>query len=682
MKNVKELEELEGVVERINRGEPTYWSSPLHLVPKPDGSLRPVGDYRALNDMTTLDTYPLPNLRHFTDRLAGAKVFSHLDLQKTYHLIPLDEESQTKSTILSPFGAFKFERLAMGMKNSGQSFQKLADAILVGMEEVFCYMDDLLIFSKDEDSHLATLKELFTRLQSNGLAKGLDKCTFGVHALDFLGYRVNTKGITPLPRKLEAISAFPKPDKPKHLLGFLGALYYYRRSYHKVDGKNPAEILQPLYTIATKKLTTDAFKKQWQEQNLDVVFNQAKQLLINVCQLAHPNPNAPISLTTDASQYAIGGVLEQFDQNEWQPLGFWSRHLKPDKQKWTTFRRELLAIKEAMRHFHTEIQGRHVVIFTDHKALLGAFKSPTSLAHDPIASNHIMEVSQYTNDIRFIAGKSNAVADWLSRPPEVPLGAAYQLPPPAEINSIQQVAMDLFISPESIVKEQIDCPNVKSHQQGKHPPYMKLQWKELQPGVKVYCDVTSPNKPRPLLPKAHREVVLHLYHGLNHPGQRATYTKVARQYYWPAMRKDISTFVKQCHHCQRVKSTNTIVPKFSHRPVQDKRFKDLMIDVVGPLVASEGMKYILTVLDRTTRWIEAFLLPEATAQQCCMAFIRGLVQRFGLPKNATSDNGSTFVSNLWADLNAAIGIKSITPLHTTLVAWEGWKDSIRTSNLD
>ena len=121
-------------------------------------------------------------------------------------------------------------------------------------------MDDLLIFSKDEDSHLATLKELFTRLQSNGLAKGLDKCTFGVHALDFLGYRVNTKGITPLPRKLEAISAFPKPDKPKHLLGFLGALYYYRRSYHKVDGKNPAEILQLLYTIATKKLTTDAFK--------------------------------------------------------------------------------------------------------------------------------------------------------------------------------------------------------------------------------------------------------------------------------------------------------------------------------------------------------------------------------------------------------------------------------------
>ena len=83
-----------------------------------------------------------------------------------------------------------------------------------------------------------------------------------------------------------------------------------------MDGKNPAEILRPLYTIATKKLTTDAFRKQWQEQNLDVVFNQAKQLLINVCQLAHPNPNAPISLTTDASQYAIGGVLEQFDQNE------------------------------------------------------------------------------------------------------------------------------------------------------------------------------------------------------------------------------------------------------------------------------------------------------------------------------------------------------------------------------
>ena len=119
----KELEEL-GVVERIGPGETTQWSSALHLVTKADGTQRPCGDYRGLNDRTLLDVYPLPQLKQFTPKLQGAKVFSTIDLFKSYHQIPLDGPSSNKTCLLTPWGNFKFKRLAMGLRNSAQSFQK------------------------------------------------------------------------------------------------------------------------------------------------------------------------------------------------------------------------------------------------------------------------------------------------------------------------------------------------------------------------------------------------------------------------------------------------------------------------------------------------------------------------------------------------------------------------------
>ena len=148
-----------------------------------------------------------------------------------------------------------------------------------------------------------------------------------------------------MPRTVQAITDFPAPTKPKQLLGFLGAINYYRRSLLNLRNKTPAEWLQPLYDLATKKVTETAFKKQWQEKNLEENFQAAKDMLVQACELCHPDPNSPIAITTDASEKSIGAVLEQFTDGKWMPLGFWSRHLKPATQKWSTFRRELLAVK-------------------------------------------------------------------------------------------------------------------------------------------------------------------------------------------------------------------------------------------------------------------------------------------------------------------------------------------------
>ena len=184
--------------------------------------------------------------------------------------------------------------------------------------------------------------------------------------------------------------------------------------------------MKPLYDFATKKHTGKKFVDAWTAEGMDAKYQKSKELLTMAVHLTHPDPSCPLALTTDASKSSCGAVLEQFEDGMWKPLGYWSKSLPPAKQKWSTFRRELVSIKDAIRHFIAEINGRHCIVFTDHKAIISAFKS-NSMMHDTVAQNHIQEISLWTQDVRFLAGKCNNVADLLSRPSDVPLGSAYTL---------------------------------------------------------------------------------------------------------------------------------------------------------------------------------------------------------------------------------------------------------------
>ena len=140
-----------------------------------------------MNDKTELCGYPLPNIKNFVGNLQGSTIFSKLDLIKTFYNIPLTEESSKKSTVVTPWGAFCYKRLAMGLRNSAQSYQRLMDHILQGLPGTFCYIDDICFFSKTPQQHMETLKELFRRLESNGMAILLKKCTFGAPTVEYLG---------------------------------------------------------------------------------------------------------------------------------------------------------------------------------------------------------------------------------------------------------------------------------------------------------------------------------------------------------------------------------------------------------------------------------------------------------------------------------------------------------------
>ena len=213
----------------------------------------------------------------------------------------------------------------------------------------------------------------------------------------------------------------------------------------------------------------------------------------------------------------------------------------------------------------------------------------------------------------------------------------------------------------ALAADQKNCPEVEAHRSGKHPKGIRMTDVEYSPGVTLLCE-TSTGRSRPFVPQQWRQLIFRLFHSLTHTGQKATVKNISHRYYWPSLRTDVSEWVKTCEPCLQCKEEPTITPPCKPREIGQSRFSELMIDVVGPLNESHGYTYLLTILCRKSRWLEAIPMKEATARSCADAFIQGWVQRFGLPCRAISDNGSTFISGLWRDLHERLGtIVSYTP---------------------
>lgn len=621
------------------------WASPVLFASKKDGGLRFCVDYRALNKMTIKNGYPLPRIDGIFDQLSNAQYFSVIDLRSGYHQMRIAENDIPKTAFNTRYGHYEFTVVPFGLSNAPAAFMSLMDSIFKDYTDKFiiAYLDDILVYSDTWEEHLEHISMTLVILRKHKLYAKLSKCVFGAQEVEYLGHILKAGRVAMNPNKTQAIESWKIPTSKKELQSFLGLVNYYRRFI-----KNCSKTAKPL-TDLTKNVPY-----VWHKE-ADNSFKELKKAVISAPVLNQYNPKYPIFVTTDASKYAIGAVLEQDFPDDRHPVAFVSRTLNPAEQNYAAHDLELLAIVDTIRSWRCYLHGCKFTIHTDHHPLkyleAQEYLSPRQV-------RWLERLAQFEFTIIPIKGQSNTVADGLSRQKHtMERDNTYA----DELLSKVMKKTTFCAAISALIPGTALTSNIMSEL--KNDPEFKEYLKDpkgdfrVQDGLLYFQDKLC-------IPKGEiRLKLLHDYHATpsaGHLGVNKTRNRLQHLYYWKDLRQTVEDYVSSCRTCQKTKSRNH-KPFGFLKPIEPPmtKWETVTMDFILPLPRTKnGNEGILNLVDKLSKMIR--LIPidiNISAPEVAYKFKQHVYRNHGLPSKIISDRDSIFMSKFWKTLFKSLGTK-------------------------
>ncbi|GJY64927.1 putative nucleotidyltransferase, ribonuclease H [Tanacetum coccineum] len=574
------------------------YGAPVLFQRKKDGSLRMCIDYQALNKVTIKNKCPIPLIEDLFDQLRKARYFTKLDLRSRYYQVRIAERDEAKTTCVTRYGSYEFLVVPFGLTNAPATFYTLMNKLFHPFLDKFLvvYLDDIVVYSHTLEEHVLHLKQVFQVLRDNELYVKLEKCSFSQDEIEFLGHKIKDRELMMDGAKIKAIQDWEPPSKVTEWRYFLGLVNYYRK------------FIMGYSAIAST--LTDLLKKNkawiW-DKECQAAFESLKKVVIEELVLRLPDVTILFELHTDASDFAIGGVLMQ----DGHRIAFESRKLNETERKYTVF-----------------------VIKTDNIAT-SYFQTQKKLS--PKQARWQDFLAEFDYQLEYKPGKANVVADALSRK--------------AEFVAIIQAQFFL----QDRIKEGLE-----------HDPLAKKIIALAKDGRTrrfwLKGDMLFTKGDRLYVPKWGdlRRVILKECHDskwAGHPGIKRTLALVEGTYYWPRMEDDVETFVRTCLICQQdkieqKKSGGLLEPL----PTPKGPWESVSMDFITCLPKSEGSGSIIVVVDRFSKY-GTFIAapPDVTADDTAKLFFRNVVKYWGVPQVIVSDRDPRFTGRFWTELFKIMG---------------------------
>jgi hypothetical protein len=621
------------------------FGSPVLFVKKADGSLRLCVDYRALNNRTIKNRYPLPLISEMLDRLVGAKIFTKLDVRNAYHRIRIAAGHEYKTAFRTRYGHFEYLVMPFGLTNAPASFQSFINNVLRKHLDrfVIVYVDDILVYSKSITEHVGHVRQVLQDLLANGIYCKLEKCQFHMDRTSFLGFIVSSDGISMDPDRIASIADWPVPTSVLELQIFLGFANFYRRF---IEGYS--RIISPITTLLRK-----GQEFNWTPE-IQSAFDELKLRFTSAPILRHFDPALPIYLFTDSSGFALSGILCQIDPGDKRlhPIAFWSRKCLPAECNYHTHDRELLAIVMAMKHWRHYLEGpQHpVTVYTDHKNLQ-AFMTTKILNRRQARWAEML--AEYNFIVVPIPGKKNP-ADGPSRRPDYSYGME---PPSGTVFPLQRflvAAISSSTTPVDSLRRRIIQTLNDDSLARKYRTESSLPW-SWDDKLLLYNNLVY-------VPESLRLEIIRSHHDdplAGHPGIERTHELVSRNYYFPGMRKFIKSYVTSCDLCARAKPSRHMPHgELAPLPVPEAPWKSISCDFITDLPLSHGYDAILVFVDRFSKMTHIVPCNKVTdAPAFARLFLDYVVRLHGVPTSLVSDRGSIFTSHFWTALAELLGLQ-------------------------